>query len=195
MGLINDILLEQHPQSDWHIIPLPWYERPKSEGAWPEIKWRAGSGIEPCVEDVNWKLFNDSVDPCSDQQSILEIRSEKVAASPCHILNDLEAMLEEQNEPDFCHRPTMDAYDVAQQIIKNSHTHYIGSVPTPTIAPDGDGGIRIEWQLGRRIVRLVVPASKDEKPYVYSRRDGPSDIDEPATGEELSRRLRTIFAD
>ncbi|HZI19951.1 MAG TPA: hypothetical protein VEY09_15310 [Pyrinomonadaceae bacterium] len=124
-----------------------------------------------------------------------EKRPEEINQTSSNVLRDLEVMLYEEDEPDFRHSLTRHAYDIACQVIKDAYTHYIGSAPIPTIAPDGDGGVRIEWQSNRRVVRLIVPDSDNEESYVYSKGGGPSDIDEPASGLALARRLLTIFSD
>ncbi|MGB9178168.1 MAG: hypothetical protein WCB68_02895, partial [Pyrinomonadaceae bacterium] len=131
----------------------------------------------------------------TDIRSELALPAREAGHVVQQVLRELEALLEEENEPDFMHSPTRDAYDLTRQIIENAYTHYIGSAPIPAIAPDGDGGVIVEWQSDRRIVRLIVPASKDESSYVYSKGDSPSEIDDPATDVALAQRLRTIFAD
>lgn len=128
-------------------------------------------------------------------EQVVPTRPEGVAISPHHILSDLEAIRNEQDEPDFRHSSTDHAHALARSIIEGAYTHYLGNAPEPAAAPDGDGGVIVEWQSGRRVVRLVVPASKDERSYLYSRGDGPSKIDDPATDLILAQRLRSIFAD
>jgi hypothetical protein len=102
-------------------------------------------------------------------------------------------MLKEQDEPDFLHRPTEHAYDTARQIIENSYTHYVGSSPIPAIAPDGTGGVIVEWKSGQRVVRLIVAATTDKKSYLYSKGNDQSVIDHSASGSILAQRLRFIF--
>lgn len=128
------------------------------------------------------------------KQPKLIIRSGEKALSAQSVLRDLEAMLKEEDEPDFLHRPTNYAYDIARQIIENSYTHYMGSSPAPVFAPDGEGGIIAEWKSGQRVVRLIVGASENEKRYVYSRGNDQSLIDHSASGSILAQRLHTIFA-
>lgn len=123
------------------------------------------------------------------------VRSEDAALTGQRILRDLKAMLEEQNEPDFRHSPTEYAYNTARRIIENLYTHYLGSAPIPTIAPDGGGGIIGEWKSGQRIVRLIVSGSQDGKSYVYSRGATRSQIDHSASGLTLSQQLCSIFPD
>jgi hypothetical protein len=127
------------------------------------------------------------------KQSELMARSNDTALTAQQVLRDLEAMLKEQDEPGFLHRPTEYAYDTARQIIENSYSHYIGTSPTPAIASDGEGGIIAEWKSGHRIVRLIVSASQDGKSYVYSRGNDQSAIDHSASGSILAQRLLSIF--
>lgn len=122
-------------------------------------------------------------------------RVRKAAPTAQYILRGLEAMLNAQDEPDFIRRPTDYAYDLTRVIIEGAYTHYVGSAPVPTFAPDGDGGIRVEWQAGQRIVRLVVPDSEDAESYVYNNVSPAPRVDKPAMDLILARRLRTTFAD
>jgi hypothetical protein len=127
------------------------------------------------------------------QRAIITRREAAQNVQP--ILRDLRALLDEQNEPDFHHRPSDYAYGSARQIIENSYTHYLGSAPKPAVAPDGMGGLVVEWKAGRFIVRLIVAASEDGKSYVYSRGAHRSQVDHSASGLLLAHQLRTIFAD
>jgi hypothetical protein len=111
------------------------------------------------------------------------------------LLRELEAMLEEEDEPDFLHRPTKYAYDTALESIENAYTHYLCSAPAPATAPDGDGGLIVEWKSGQHEVRLIVAPSEDQKSYVYSRGDKSAQIDYDTSGFILAQRLRSTFAD
>lgn len=129
------------------------------------------------------------------KQSYLVVRSEQASQTAQHILRDLAATLQEQDEPDFLHRPTQYAYDTTRQIIEDSYTHYVGFAPSATIAPDGEGGIIAEWKSGRRIVRLIISANQNGKSYVYSRGPNRSLVDYSASGLTLSLQLSSVFAD
>lgn len=123
------------------------------------------------------------------------VRLEDLNLTARRILRDLDTMLEEQDEPDFLHRPTEYAHRLARQIIENSYTHYIGSSPIPAIAPDGEGGLIAEWKSGQRIVRLVISSNQNRKSYVYSRGQDRSQIDYSASGLVLAQHLCSIFSD
>ena len=109
------------------------------------------------------------------------------------LLEELEAMLNEKDEPDFLNRPTPFAYDTAREFIKDAYTHYVGSPPRPTLGPDGDGGMVAEWQSGQRIVRLVVAPDKNAKTYIYRRGNNESAVDHVPSGTMLAQRLLTVF--
>jgi hypothetical protein len=124
--------------------------------------------------------------------SLLKLRRQSAES----LLLDLEAMLKEQDEPDFLHRPTKYAYDFAEQLIKDSYTHYLGSAPIPAIGPDGEGGIVLEWKsAGRCVVRLIIPPSEDRKSYIYSRGLSRSEVDYSVSALALARQLCSTFAD
>lgn len=128
-----------------------------------------------------------------------ELLSSHVLSVPAQtaqpVLRELEAMLREEDEDDFLHRPTQDAYDFARQIIEASYTHHVGSAPVPTLAPNGEGGLVAEWKDGRRTVRLIVPASREGKSYVYSRGPSRSLVEYSVSGLTLSQQLSSIFGD
>jgi len=111
------------------------------------------------------------------------------------LLRDLEAMLKEEDEPDFLHRPTQYAYDLTEQLIKDSYTHYIGSAPVPTIAPDGNGGATVEWRSADGgVVRLIIPARQNGKHYIYTKDLKRSHIDYEVSGLAIAQQLRSVFA-
>jgi hypothetical protein len=111
------------------------------------------------------------------------------------ILRELKAMLREENEDDFLHRPTEDAYEFARQIIEATYTHHVGSAPVPTLAPDGEGGLVAEWKDGRCTVRLIVSPGREGKSYVYSRGPSRSLVEYSVSGLTLSQQLSSIFGD
>jgi hypothetical protein len=129
-----------------------------------------------------------------------EKRSEVIArqhsiSTAQYILQDLDSMLKEQDEPDFRNRPTEYAYQLARGLIKKSYTHYIGTSPTPAISPDGEGGLVVEWKRDKLIVRLVISAAQEGKSYVYSRGPDRSLVERSISGLVLAQQLSTIFAD
>jgi len=111
------------------------------------------------------------------------------------VLLDLESMLKEEDEPDFKHKPTDGAYKLARKTLKSAYTHFVGSAPIPAIAPDGDGGLIVEWESGELEVRLISARSKDHKSYIYSRGAKVAKIDYEVSGLILAQVLCSTFAD
>lgn len=190
MGVETTALLDD-PLALSDYAPLPWSESRRQIDKWPELRRSAGADRLP-VEDAGWGAPREAGTSRVQSKVCIILQNRKTLD---HILNDLEELGKEEDEPDFRHRPTYYAYRATRQIIKTAYTHYVASAPLPAIAPDGDGGVIVEWQSDRRVVRLVVPANKDESVYVYHRGSGPSDIDNPASGLILAQRLRSIFAE
>lgn len=124
-----------------------------------------------------------------------EVRPQKVAQSSQDILRDLETLREAQEAPDFTRRPTDEAYKAANESLTAAYTHYVGSAPIPALAPDGDGGVVVQWKSGKREVRLVVPPEGEEKSYIYSRGDKTAKVDYDISGSVLAQQLRSTFAD
>jgi hypothetical protein len=110
------------------------------------------------------------------------------------ILRELQSMREDVDEPDFVHRPSDYAYETTRRLIESAYGRPLRSIPTPSVAPDGLGGVITEWKLERRVVRLVVASNESGKSYIYSRISGPSELDPALSGLVLFQRLRSAFA-
>lgn len=104
-----------------------------------------------------------------------------------------EAMANEQDEPDSLNRPTPYAYETAKEFIKSAYTHYVGTAPLPTLGPDGNGGMVVEWQSDQGTVRLVVADDKNAKTYIYRRANDESAVDHVPSGAILAQRLLGVF--
>jgi len=140
-------------------------------------------------------VYTDSICPRASELLLGGYVRPEPSQTAQPILRELEVMLHDEDELDFLHRPTQYAYDFARQIIGASYTHYVGSAPVATLAPDGEGGIVAEWKDGRRTVRLIVSANQEGKSYVYSRGPSRSLVDYSVTGLMLSQQLSSIFGD
>jgi hypothetical protein len=74
--------------------------------------------------------------------------------------------LAELNTLDEGFRPTEHAGATATDLITSLYC-VSASFPLPSIAPDGDGGILLNWENKARILRLVIPDSPQRKGYLY----------------------------
>lgn len=198
MAIDND-LLDQCPPIDWIPPSLTWpdlkEEEEEEEEKWPELR-RAGSNIIVVFTgDVSWQVNVIEAHAEPSKLKAAEPEPVKVAQNSQPILRELEALREAQDAPDFTRRPTDEAYNAAHESLKAAYTHYIGSAPTPALAPDGDGGVVVQWKSGKREVSLVVPLTGIEKSYIFSRGDKEAKIDYDISGSILARQLRSTFAD
>ena len=89
-------------------------------------------------------------------------------------LRDLQALREEEQETGepISHH----AYDKAEKVVKYLDAVAGADLQPPHLAPDGSGGIRMEWFQGDANVRVVIPAREDPRPYIYFVLDGVSEV-------------------
>jgi hypothetical protein len=108
---------------------------------------------------------------------------EKIVINLVALMNDTE----EYNE-DFL-RPTAQVCQVMLQMLFEAKASMTLPFPLGAIYPDGDGGLRIEWDHDGRIVRFVVPAYPDVPPYLYHYSDTSEDTDFSVSPKMLGERL------
>jgi hypothetical protein len=98
-----------------------------------------------------------------DQGQALEQFVDRLPPSPT--LKDLQALREEEQDTD---EPiTHHAYDSAEKVLRFLDPVAGADLQPPHLAPDGSGGIRMEWFRGDTNVRVVIPAREDHRPYIY----------------------------
>jgi hypothetical protein len=106
------------------------------------------------------------------QGQALERFVDRLPPSPA--LRDLQALREEEQETE---EPiTYHAYDKAEKVLKYLDPVAGADLQPPHLAPDGSGGIRMEWFQGDTNVRVVIPAREDQRPYIYFIVDGVSRV-------------------
>jgi hypothetical protein len=93
---------------------------------------------------------------------------------PSPALRDLQALREEeqQTEEPITHH----AYDKAEKVLKYLDAVAGADLRPPHLAPDGSGGIRMEWFHGDTNVRVVIPAREEQRPYIYFILNGVSEV-------------------
>lgn len=158
---------------------------------WPEIRYNRL--VLKLDQADDWG--HEPLPPVEDIEITVPNRIHEATSDASSILAELEAMRTEQDEPDFIHSVKDHAYDIARPIIKSAYTHYLGATPTPALAPDGDGGLIVEWKTGEHEVRLIAAHSKDHKSYVYSKGSKTAKIDYELSGFVLAKVLRATFTE
>jgi len=177
----------RHPKIYWAIKEAKWI----SKGSDPLHTTRRRS-LDSVI--TNWEIADIS-DPAFERALRRAFHKflglERVENA---VLQELDSLRKAQDEPDFMHSITKDAHKLAKKIIEGAYTHSVGFAPIPVAAPDGDGGVVVEWKSGKREVRLISAASKDYKSYIYSRGAKTAKIDYAISGVILANVLRSTFA-
>lgn len=84
-------------------------------------------------------------------------------------------------------KPSAHAFATAQNLITGSHPLLKIGFPRAIVSADGEGGIRIEWALGQREVRLIIPADEHGKAYIYHQQGTNPGVDSnPPTADTLA---------
>jgi hypothetical protein len=93
---------------------------------------------------------------------------------PSPAIRDLQALREEEQETE---EPiTHHAYDKAENVLRYLDALAGADLQPPHLAPDGSGGIRMEWFQGDTNIRAVIPAREDQRSYIYAILDGVSGV-------------------
>ena len=108
--------------------------------------------------------------------------------------SEIACLTNEPDEDDFTSRPTDYSVRLAETTISDAYNLLKRMPPLPSVAPDGRGGLSIQWKDGRKDVRLVVPENTDRKAYIYRRNGKDSEITYIVSGESLVSYLTEIFA-
>jgi hypothetical protein len=106
------------------------------------------------------------------QEQAIEQFVDRRPLSPA--LRDLQALREEEQLTEAPITPP--AYDRAEKVLKYLDAVAGTDLQPPHLAPDGSGGIRMEWFRGATNVRAVIPAREDQRPYTYFIVDGVSRV-------------------
>ena len=106
------------------------------------------------------------------QGQVLERFIDRLPPSPA--LSDLQALREEEEETAEPIRHH--AYNTAEKVLKYLDAVAGADLQPPHLAPDGSGGIRMEWFQGDTNVRVVIPAREDQRPYIYFILGGVSEV-------------------
>jgi len=73
--------------------------------------------------------------------------------------------------------PTNFAYQSILKFLDSLSKSFNKRLPVPSFIPDGEGGIRAEWEIQGRELRLVCPAKPDWKPYLYHEEGDSYDVE------------------
>jgi hypothetical protein len=86
--------------------------------------------------------------------------------SPAPILQNLGLLWKNENFEDYVFKPTTHSYRTAKSYIKALYPSD-KDFPEPAIDPDGNGGIELQWNHGRKILILGCRPNRGQKDFIY----------------------------
>lgn len=111
------------------------------------------------------------------------------------VFTELDALLQVDNANGYTFRASPDAHANARRYLQ-SIRFVMESKPylfVPSVIPDGEGGIDIEWENGLRRVAISCRAEGDQKDCIYWREIGSGDYQaRDVTPEWLHDRLKWL---
>jgi hypothetical protein len=102
--------------------------------------------------------------------------------------------LDEDGEDDYGKiGPSQYAFKTAFQLVANAVINIGRDVPSSPVV-DSEGGIRVTWRCGEKIVKLICPANRDSAIYIYhSSPSGNSVRNQNVTAAALAERLAWLY--
>ncbi len=101
----------------------------------------------------------------------------------------LDALLDEEYDEDFL-APTKFIFEATEKLLSGINNFLGYEMPVPTfILPDGEGGIRIEWKLNNKHLRLVL---SEKRMYLYFEHKSKYDGIPNFKIEQLIEKLRWL---
>jgi hypothetical protein len=110
--------------------------------------------------------------------------------NPLPALEDLKTLVKEEAESEQPITPF--AYATTYRVLHAAYRNADTELPLPSISPDGEGGIWVEWMRPGRNVRMVIPAQSTSRSYIFHRVDDVPGIDR-LSGTTLAELLKTVI--
>lgn len=117
---------------------------------------------------------------------------ERVDDEPRRLLSALTKLLVARDYDDYTLRPTPRAYRSARKMAVKAHKRIEGGLPLPRVAPDGNGGIIMEWRNARGVVKLGFAETGDDADNYIFYMSGELYRTIEATAENLVERLEWL---
>lgn len=90
-------------------------------------------------------------------------------------------------------RPSAYAFDKSNLLLTKV-SHILSGLPGGGyVSTDGAGGIRIEWSVGEKNVRLIIAESQSGKSYIYHEAGSIYDVDRDISPKSVSKWLDWLF--
>lgn len=111
------------------------------------------------------------------------------------MLSELQDLMQEDDDDEYgVLRPTSHALFQSVQIFFNISSRIQQDLPYGAISSDYSGGIRIEWYGRNKEVRLVIPSTNEQKPYIYYENESSYNIDNSISPESIVRWFNWLNA-
>lgn len=107
-------------------------------------------------------------------------------------LAELFKLTQDKYDEEFL-APTDFSYQNMGNFLKGLCENFTRPLPIPNFIPDGEGGIRAEWNVRDKEIRLVCPAKHDWKSYVYFEEGDFYDVEKDVKIKNLVRRFNWLF--
>lgn len=112
------------------------------------------------------------------------------AVGELSVITDLQALREEEQSTES--PITKYAFSMTLELLEYANVVLGAAVPRTLLAPDGDGGIRVEWFLEDLNLRVIIPSKPEQNAYVYRRLGRESEI-HPFSKSLVVRILRPLL--
>jgi hypothetical protein len=130
-------------------------------------------GLLPMESESKWQYESAPIDRFADLQRV-QVLTATVIGTPQPGLRELITIRDEERlvgEPINEH-----AFSTARELPGLVNIVFHGVPPVPLVAPDSEGGIRIEWFHAEANIRAVIAAASEEDSYVYFRKNEESAV-------------------
>ena len=144
--------------------------------------------LRPDVVETSEVSLNRTTNQLALQSHQLVLQSQKRIRA--RLLTELAEL--ESSDQDF--KPTKYASTTAKNLIDELFRVPL-LFPVPSILPDGDGGILLDWNRGTRMARLIIPDSPGRQGYLYHEDDQGYAAEYDLSNESIKTRLRWLTRD
>lgn len=107
-------------------------------------------------------------------------------------LIELVKLTQDEYDNEFL-APTDFAYQTVGKFLKGLSENFNRPLPIPNFIPDGEGGIRAEWNIRGKEIRLVCPSKIEWKPYIYFEEGEFYDVEKDINIRSLVKRFNWLL--
>lgn len=117
--------------------------------------------VQTSIEQVTKMALFDSTSSSTFTNNIWS------SPSLTELLTDLQEIIKADDYDDDFVKPSVNSINQTMKLILGAVSKIRKSFPVGNILTDGDGGLRIEWILEKKELRLSIPSQTVRKGYIY----------------------------